>query len=229
MSTPFYAIIVAGGSGSRMQTSRPKQFITIGGLPVLMHTVRRFYDFSPDVSLILVLPEKDILTWQNLCKEYSFNLPVIIVLGGATRFHSVQNGLSAILGNDGIVAIHDGVRPFVSQETIRKSFEVAKKKGSAVAVTPLKDSIRMLTDKKSHSVNRNNYCLVQTPQTFQVKLIKQSYALAKDPAPFTDDASVAENAGFEISLIEGSYQNIKITSPEYLIWAEAFLTKHTAF
>lgn len=226
MSLPLYAIIVAGGSGTRMQSSLPKQFITIAGLPVLMHTVRRFYDFSADVSLILVLPEKEIPTWEKLCKQYHFNLPINIVLGGSTRFHSVLNGLSAITEKEGLVAIHDGVRPFVSKETIRRSFDVAKEKGSAVAVTPLKDSIRMLNSEgNSQAVNRNEYCLVQTPQTFQIQLIKQSYSIVKNPAQFTDDASVAENAGFHISLIEGSYQNIKITTTEDLIWGEAFLSK----
>jgi 2-C-methyl-D-erythritol 4-phosphate cytidylyltransferase len=226
VSPSLYAIIVAGGSGNRMQNSLAKQFIPIGGLPVLMHTVRCFYNFSPDIYIILVLPEKDISTWEALCKQYHFNLPVTIISGGVTRFHSVQNGLSGILGDSGLVVIHDGVRPFVSHETIRQSFQVANDKGSAIAVIPLKDSIRKLTDAGSScSVNRNNFCLVQTPQTFQVNVIKQSYAVAQDAAQFTDDASVAENAGFTISLIEGSYQNIKITTPEDLIWAEAFLSK----
>lgn len=219
-----YVIIVAGGSGSRMQTALPKQFIKIGGLPVLMHTILRFYHFSAEISIILVLPEQQIITWSNLCKEYNFNIPVQVVAGGPTRFHSVQNGLLAIPGDEGLVAVHDGVRPFVSSETIRESFEVATQKGCAVAVVPLKDSIRTV-DKEgnSFSADRNNFCLVQTPQTFRLSLLKQSYAKAKDANLFTDDASVAEKAGYSINLIPGSYQNIKITTPEDLSWAESLL------
>lgn len=224
-SLPLYAIIVAGGSGSRMQSSSPKQFIPVGGLPILMHTIRQFQSFSPTPSIILVLPQKDLSTWQDLCQRYTFNIPLRIVPGGASRFQSVKNGLDAITEKQGLVAIHDGVRPFVSPETIRKSFEVAQIKGCAVAAVPLKDSIRKVNDTgENEALDRNQFRLIQTPQTFQLSVIKQSF-LTPESLDFTDDASVAEKAGFPITLIEGAYENIKITTTEDLIWAEAWLEK----
>lgn len=224
MPLPLYAIIVAGGSGSRMKSVLPKQFIAVGGLPVLMHTVSRFYEFDQRITIILVLPEKDITTWHDLCATYHFTIPVQVVRGGVTRFDSVKNGLAAIEDTNGLVAIHDGVRPFVTLGTIQQSFKLAKEKGSAVAVIPLKDSIRRIDDSGSSSAaDRNAFCLVQTPQTFQISLIKRSYQLAEASELFTDDAIVAEKAGYTIHLVEGSYQNIKITTPEDLIWAEAFV------
>jgi 2-C-methyl-D-erythritol 4-phosphate cytidylyltransferase len=154
---------------------------------------------------------------------YSFTIPLTLVAGGETRFQSVLNGLNSIAPTEGLVAIHDGVRPFVSLSTIRDSFEVAQKEGCAIAVVPLKDSIRRVTaNGKSHSEDRAGFRLVQTPQTFNLPLIKQSFAMATH-THFTDDASVAEAAGFPISLIEGSYENIKITTPEDMLWAEAFV------
>jgi 2-C-methyl-D-erythritol 4-phosphate cytidylyltransferase len=220
-----YAIIVAGGSGSRMQTSMPKQFIKIGDRPVLMHTIERFYQFSSDLHIILVLPAGEIQVWEDLCSQYHFTIPVKIVAGGASRFHSVQNGLSAISAEEGLVAVHDGVRPFVSIETIAQSFIVAQEKGCAIAMVPLKDSIRRIDAAgNNYSEDRTAFCLVQTPQTFRLSILRQSFAQARDVARFTDDASVAEAAGYSISLIPGSYQNIKITTPEDLIWAEAVLS-----
>lgn len=218
----LYAIIVAGGTGSRMQSQVPKQFIPVGGLPILMHTIRQFYNVSSDIHIILVLPPKDIPTWNKLCTEYNFQILLTIVPGGETRFHSVQNGLHTITGKDGLVAIHDGVRPFVSVHTIRHSFEVARRVGCAIAVVPLKDSIRKISSEGSHAVSRTDFRLVQTPQTFQLAIIKSSFMQATH-TNFTDDASVAEAAGYSISLIEGSYENIKITTPEDILWAEAFL------
>jgi 2-C-methyl-D-erythritol 4-phosphate cytidylyltransferase len=220
----LYAIIVAGGTGSRMKSPGvPKQFLPIGGLPVLMHTIWQFYQFSASIKIIVVLPEKDIPIWQDLCLKYNFSPPLSIVSGGETRFQSVQNGLHTITETEGLVAIHDGVRPFVSLTTIGQSFEVAQKEGCAIAVVPLKDSIRQLSpDGTSLSADRTSYRLVQTPQTFQLSVIKKSFAVATHMY-FTDDASVAEAAGFPINLIEGSYENIKITTPEDLLWAETFI------
>jgi 2-C-methyl-D-erythritol 4-phosphate cytidylyltransferase len=221
----LYAIIVAGGTGSRMQSQVPKQFIPVGGLPVLMHTIRQFYRFSSSIEIILVLPQKDIPVWNSLCAKYSFDIPLTIVAGGETRFHSVHNGLKSIADTDGLVAIHDGVRPFVSIQTIGHSFEVAGKEGCAIAAIPLKDSIRRVSaDGSSQTADRTDYRLVQTPQTFQVGVIKKSFSQVAH-AHFTDDASVAEAAGFSINVIEGSYENIKITTPEDLLWAEAYLTR----
>jgi 2-C-methyl-D-erythritol 4-phosphate cytidylyltransferase len=208
-----------------MQSEVPKQFMPVGGLPVLMHTLQQFYQASPSIKIILVLPEKDISKWNNLCKQYTFTLPHVQVPGGETRFHSVQNGLQAISETDGLVAIHDGVRPFVPLKTIKHSFDIAKEKGCAITVVPLKDSIRSISpDGASQTVDRTQFRLVQTPQTFQLAVIRKSFLQAVH-TNFTDDASVAEAAGFQVSLIDGSYENIKITTPDDLLWAEAFLNK----
>jgi 2-C-methyl-D-erythritol 4-phosphate cytidylyltransferase len=206
-----------------MKTVLPKQFLPVGGRPVLMHTIGQFYQFSSSINIILVLPQKDIPVWENLCREYAFTLPYTVVAGGTTRFSSVQNGLHTIAGEEGLVAIHDGVRPFVSLQTIKLSFEVAQQAGCAIAVVPLKDSIRQISgDGRSQSADRTSFRLVQTPQTFKVAVIKKSFSVATH-IHFTDDASVAEAAGYAIQMIEGSYENIKITTPEDMLWAEAFL------
>jgi 2-C-methyl-D-erythritol 4-phosphate cytidylyltransferase len=201
----------------------------LGNLPILMHTIRRFAEPSEGslfgTPTIVVLPEKDFPTWERLCREHRFDVPVKVVAGGSTRFQSVRNGLQAISG-DGLVAIHDGVRPFVAAEIIEKSFEVAARRGSAVAAVALKDSVRMIDEHGNRAVDRSRFRLIQTPQTFQLPLIQQAFQAAELPT-FTDDASVAEHAGFPIHLIEGSYDNIKITTPEDLIWAEALLAKNS--
>lgn len=230
-----YAIIVAGGRGSRMQAGLPKQFISIGGKPMLMHTIQRFAEYIPakisgssptGVTILVVLPEQEFPTWHRLCREHHFNIPVQLVAGGQTRFQSVRNGLRAI-GGDGLVAIHDGVRPFVSAQVIERSFQVAAAKGSAITTVPLKDSVRQVEGESSRSVDRSLFRLIQTPQTFQLSLIRKAFQ--QDELPdFTDDASVAERAGFPIHLIEGSYENLKITTPEDLVWAEALLKKITS-
>ncbi len=149
MTTPFsripqFAVIVAGGSGNRMGAAVAKQFLPIAGVPVLIHTINRFLEYSPDIELILVLPEKDLPTWEDLCRQYHFQQPLQVVTGGTTRFQSVRNGLHAITAEEGLVAIHDGVRPFVPVQTIRESFAVAYQQGCAVAAVAPKDSIRML-------------------------------------------------------------------------------------
>jgi len=215
-----YAIIVAGGSGSRMGSATPKQFLPVAGLPVLMHTLRRFHAYSADLQLVLVLPEAQIPVWQALCDQYDFRDPVIVVLGGASRFQSVRNGLAAITAEEGLVAVHDGVRPFVSPEIIRLGFETAAQTGSAVTCVPLKDSARVvLPDGSSQAVDRSAYRLVQTPQTFRLSLFREAFRCEEQPF-FTDCASVVEYAGHPITLIDGSYENIKITTPEDLVWAE---------
>ena len=216
---------MAGGSGSRMQTELPKQFLCIGGQPILMRTIRRFAEPSEGslfgTPTIVVLPEKDFPVWDQLCRVHRFDIPVQLVAGGNTRFQSVWNGLHA-LPSEGLVAIHDGVRPFVSTQIIEHSFRVAAQKGSAVAAVSLKDSVRVVEAGGNRAVDRALFRLVQTPQTFQLTLIQQAFQTEELPN-FTDDASVAEHAGFPIHLIEGSYENIKITTPEDLIWAEALL------
>ncbi len=221
--TPQFAIIVAGGSGNRMGTSVPKQFLPVGGVPILMHTLTRFFEYSPAVQLILVLPQKDQSVWEKLCERHHFQLPLKIVAGGATRFQSVKQGLAAIEAAEGLVAIHDGVRPFVPVHTIRESFEVAYQGNGAVAAVALKDSIRLVTpDGTNQSMDRTQFRLIQTPQTFRLPVIRKSFE-QPEQSSFTDDASVVESDGNPVTLIEGSYQNIKITTPEDLVWAEAYL------
>ncbi|MDP1728054.1 MAG: 2-C-methyl-D-erythritol 4-phosphate cytidylyltransferase [Bacteroidota bacterium] len=216
-----YALIVAGGKGLRMDSEIPKQFLELKGLPVLMHTITAFSKFT-DIDILLVLPKEQIAYWQALCVQYNFNIPHQIIEGGETRFHSVRNGLKQITDMQSLVAIHDGVRPIVKPEIIESSFKMAEEKGNAVTVVKLKDSIRKLELGGNKSANRNNYYLVQTPQTFQTQLILDAYNRA-DHYNFTDDAGVLEESGYEINLLEGDYKNIKITNPEDLIIAAAFL------
>ena len=225
---PTFAVIVAGGSGTRMGGDVPKQFLPVAGLPILMHTLRRFHDYSPALSIILVLPGKDVPYWEELCRTYGFSVPVTVVAGGSTRFQSVRNGLGAIAAEEGLVAIHDGVRPLVPLATIDESFRVAFEKGCAVAAVALKDSIRVVhADGGNQALDRSAYRLVQTPQTFRLPVIRKSFDQPEQPG-FTDDASVAESAGFPVTLIEGSYRNIKITTPEDLLWAATHLSQPNA-
>lgn len=219
-----YAVIVAGGSGSRMGTDTPKQFLPIGNAPILMHTIKRFFTSADLVNIVLVLPEEQGERWHQLCSKYSFSIPHLIVFGGKTRFQSVRNGLNSIGDTEGVVAIHDGVRPFISKRVIEEAFQVAKDKGNAIASVEMKDSIRMLDKKGSKTVNREDFRIVQTPQTFLLSQIRDAFHKAKTDL-FYDDASVAEQAGYKIQLIEGSYENIKITTPEDLAMAEAILKK----
>jgi len=220
-TTSEYAILVAGGSGTRMQSQLPKQFISIGERPILMHTIQRFFDYNSLIRLILVLPVEQVLFWQQLCAEHNFTLPHQVVPGGASRFASVKNGLAAIMG-EGVVAVHDGVRPFAPVSIIREAFAVAAEKGNAVVAVPLKESIRRISDGTSEALDRNQYRLVQTPQCFQLSLLRQAYTLPEESS-FTDDASVVERLGEKIYLVPGAYENLKITTPEDLLWAESFL------
>ena len=219
-----YAVIVAGGSGSRMGSETPKQFLPIGNAPILMHTIKRFFTSNEMVNVILVLPLEQIDRWHQLCEKYSFSIPHLIVPGGKNRFQSVRNGLNSIGVNEGLVAIHDGVRPFISKRIIEETFSVAEEKGNAVVAVELKDSIRLIDKKGNKTVQRENYRIIQTPQTFKISQIRDAFHKAKND-DFTDDASVAEAAGYAIELVEGSYENIKITTPEDLAMAEAILKK----
>jgi len=218
------ALIVAGGSGTRMESNLPKQFLLLAEKPILMHTIEAFYNSGVNY-IILVLPQGQIEFWKQLCQTHQFTIQHQIVAGGASRFESVQNGLLHCNDND-LVAIHDGVRPFISKEIITLSFETAAQKGNAVAAVRLKDSIRKVELLSNKNVNRDNYYLIQTPQTFKAQLIKEAYA-AQDHINFTDDASVLESNGHAINLIAGDYKNIKITTPEDLLVGEAFLANKT--
>jgi len=216
-----YALIVAGGKGTRIKSKLPKQFLELNGLPILIHTINAFFRYSENVKVILVLPEDDFETWAALCKKHNFTKKLILQKGGDTRFQSVKNGLEKIEG-DGLVAIHDGVRPLVSEDIIGASFRLAAVHQSAVAAVRLKESIRMTDQDNTKAMDRSRFRLIQTPQTFEISLIKKAYQIKDDPS-LTDDASVAERSGHTISLFEGSYDNIKITTQEDLVVAEALM------
>lgn len=222
MNSKEYALIVAGGKGTRIKSDRPKQFLSLNGMPVLMHTILAFYKYSPSIEVVLVLPKDQIDTWRTLCVEHSFTTPLTIQPGGESRFQSVKRGLEIM--TEGLVAIHDGVRPLVSQEIIATSFRVAAKNNSAVAAVPLKESIRMMENDNTKALDRTKFKLIQTPQTFNVEMIRKAYELDEDQT-LTDDASVAEKAGHLITLFDGSYDNIKITTMEDLVIAEALLAR----
>lgn len=227
MEKQKYAVIVAGGSGSRMGSEVPKQFLPLAGKPILLHTIERFLTIN-DVQIILVLPEKDIEYWNELIEKVPFEPCILaaikIVVGGKSRFQSVKNGLAHIK-TDSMVAVHDGVRPLISTEIIRYSFTIADQSGSAVTSVPLKDSIREVDEnKQSRAVERSRFRLMQTPQTFRSEIIKKAFEV-EEQSFFTDCASVLEYAGFSINLIDGSYENIKITTPEDLLIAEALLNR----
>lgn len=216
-----YALIVAGGKGTRIKSNVPKQFIRLNGKPILLYTLDAFFKYSEKISVVLVLPETDFGTWKSICDEFNFSKSVILQKGGDTRFQSVKNGLDKIVGA-GLVAIHDGVRPLVNADLIGASFRLAAVHGSAVAAVRLKESIRVTDQDTTKAVDRSKYRLIQTPQTFDLQLIKKAYQIKEDPN-LTDDAGVAERSGHKVSLFEGSYQNIKITTPEDLVVAEALL------
>lgn len=217
-----YAIIVAGGSGKRMKSELPKQFLEINGKAILMHTLERFHQYERSVGLIAVLPKEHIPTWKKLCRNANFVIPHKIVEGGPERFFSVKNGLNEIKAKDAVVAIHDGVRPFVTTEKIGNSFKEAIRLSAVVLAVDLKDSIRCVQENTSKTVDRSLYKLVQTPQTFEIGVIKKAYQ-QEFSTSFTDDASVVEALGERVHLIEGDYDNIKITSPDDLIIGKAIL------
>ncbi len=217
-----YAIIVAGGSGSRMQATIPKQFLLLNGLPVLMHTIQAFYASKSQPHIILVLPADSITYWDGLCKQYNFDTPHKVVNGGKTRFHSVKNGLDTITNADAVVAVHDAVRPLADTQIIDNSFVQAAMHGNAVVAVKSKDSVRQFKNEVSKSLVRDEIYLVQTPQTFQLAQLRKAYEQPYDDK-FTDDASVVEETGVGIKLIAGDYRNIKITFPEDIAIAELLL------
>ena len=204
-----YIIIVAGGKGLRMGSDIPKQFLPIGGKPVLMRTLERFRAYSSELQIILVLPEAQQDYWRKLCEEYHFEVAYQLANGGQTRFHSVQNGLALVPDDaEGVVGVHDGVRPFPSIEVIRNCYETARR--------------HLLSNKKSVTVPRDEYRLVQTPQTFDIQLLKAANRQPYNDG-FTDDASVVESYGHAITLVEGNRENIKITTPYDLKIAEVLI------
>lgn len=220
-----YALIVAGGSGTRMKADVPKQFMMLDNKPVLMHTIDCFIQFSPNIQIILVLPEDQFTLWKNLCGQFHFDVKHQLVAGGKVRTESVQNGLDLIHEN-GIVFIHDGVRPLVSKATLQCCFDKTIEAGNALPVLPLVESIRSVDGENNSVANRDNFVNVQTPQVFWTDEIKQAYQTAKGKS-FTDDAAVLEYFGKKINLVEGNRENIKITYPSDLLYAEAILQNQT--
>ena len=222
-----YIIIVAGGKGLRMGGDIPKQFLPIGGHPVLMQTIERFRAYSPDLRIILVLPREQQDYWKQLCRDYQYPLPsegsgsYLLADGGETRFHSVQHGLALIPDDaEGVVGVHDGVRPFVAVEVIRRCFETAREAKAVIPVTPVVETLRHIPSQKN--VMRSDYCLVQTPQTFDIQLLKAANRQPYRDA-FTDDASVVEAYGHPVTMVEGNRENIKITTPFDLKIAETLI------
>ncbi len=216
-----YAVIVAGGQGIRMKGSLPKQFLPLSGMPVLMHTLSRFH--QPDVECILVMNQDYLDYWKEICNQYHFTMPHTLIAGGSTRAESVWNGIRDLEAS-GLVAIHDAVRPLVTAALIEKLFTEASEFGNAVPVVLVKDTLREVAENNSKTVPRERYRIVQTPQIFNTGILKEIFSIS-DFARFTDEASLYEAAGYQIHLVEGEEQNIKITVPSDLILAEAFLTK----
>ena len=209
-----YAVIVAGGKGLRMGASIPKQFLPVNGLPILMLTIKRFREYDGSLRIILVLPKEQHEYWNELCKKYDFTDAYAMAEGGETSFQSVRNGLAAIPDDtQGVVGIHDGVRPFPSVEVIRACYVTARTAKAVIPVVPVVETVRhIVAGGKTETVDRADYRLVQTPQTFDIQMLKQAYAQPYRDC-FTDDASVVESAGHEVTLIEGNRENIKITTP----------------
>ena len=222
-----YVIIVAGGKGLRMGSDIPKQFLPIGGRPVLMRTLERFRAYDADIQIILVLPEAQQAYWRELCEQYDFKVPYQLANGGPTRFHSVQNGLALVPDDaEGVVGVHDGVRPFPGIEVIRNCYQTAREKKAVIPVIPVVETVRHLSPStlppSSQTVPRDEYRLVQTPQCFDIQLFKAANRQPYNDG-FTDDASVVEAFGYHITLVEGNRENIKITTPYDLKIAEVLI------
>lgn len=217
----YYAIIVGGGSGSRMQSDMPKQFMLLKGRPVLMHTIEAFYDSDLKPEIIVVLNVDFHQYWEQLCEEYKFTIPHQLIKGGHHRFHSVKNGLKAVKGT-AIVAIHDAVRPLVSRDLIKVSYQQAEQNGNAVTAVKSLDSVRQSTGDGTVHLNREDIYLIQTPQTFRTDILNKAYK-QDYRNEFTDDASVVERSGVSIHLVKGDNRNLKITFPEDILLAELYL------
>ncbi len=211
MKKQRYALIVAAGSGYRMGSIKPKQFLMLGGKPLLMQTLQQFYAFDPQIRLLLVLSDAHRKEWESLCRKYSFHLPYQVVSGGENRFQSVKNGLHGLLG-EGLVGIHDGVRPLIDRETLERSYGEASLYGNAIPSIVVMDTVRELLPEGSRMVDRASLRLLQTPQVFSLSLIRRAYS-DTNREDFTDDAGVFEQAGHSIHLVEGNRNNIKITTP----------------
>jgi 2-C-methyl-D-erythritol 4-phosphate cytidylyltransferase len=216
-----YAVIVAGGKGLRMGATVPKQFLPLLGMPLLCHPVRAFANAMPDIRLVLVLPPDQLHSAQTVLRTYLAGINVTTVAGGETRYHSVQNGLK-VINDDGVVFVHDGVRPILSAAFIQRCYRAAVEKGSAIPIVPVTDSIREVSEDFSVPVERENLRFIQTPQTFRTNIILPAFQQPYQES-FTDEATVVEASGIKVNLIEGVRENIKVTTPTDLIIAETLL------
>ena len=221
-----FVIIVAGGSGQRMGASVPKQFLLLNGRPLLMHTLESFFRAIDTIQILLVLPAAQISYWKELCSQYEFTIPHLITEGGKTRGESVKNGLDMISAESGLVAVHDGVRPLVDAELIRRVFSQAEKKGSAIPCVPVSDSLRQLTQEGNKPVCRADMVAVQTPQCFRLDILQKAYN-QQNFMNFTDDAQLVEALGERVYLSKGSFENLKVTTAVDLIIAEAISKSQT--
>lgn len=220
----FFAVIVAGGSGTRMNSEIPKQFLILNGKPVMMHTISAFFASMEKPEIMVVLNPQQFSYWEDLCVFHQFSIPHQLVAGGKTRFQSVKNAIDTI-DETAVIAIHDAVRPLIGTEIISNAYQQALKFGNAVVAVPSKDSVRwQKANGETQNLNRNEVFLVQTPQTFQSYQLKKAYEQAYSEE-FTDDASVVERAGFKINLLAGNPDNFKITFPEDLKIAEMLLNE----
>jgi 2-C-methyl-D-erythritol 4-phosphate cytidylyltransferase len=221
-----YIIIVAGGKGARMKSATPKQFIKVNGLPLMMHTIRLFYEFDNTAEIIVVLPGQHFKLWKELCLETIFKIPHQLAEGGPARFHSVKSGLKLVKDDKALVAIHDAVRPFVNREVIERVFTDAEFYGNAIPGIPVNESVRENSGAGNHPVDRSKLVLVQTPQCFKANILLKAY-LQNYREEFTDDASVVESDGVQIHLVNGNPENIKITTQSDLRIAEALLPNYS--
>lgn len=209
-------VIVAGGKGLRMGADIPKQFLCVGGRPILIRTLERFREYDAGLQIVLVLPHEQQAYWADLCRQYGFSIDYTLADSGPTRFHSVLNGLQKVAPDATLIAVHDGVRPYVSTEVIGRCFDEAARSGAVVPVVDVVETLRHLdSDGTSHTVPRSEYVRVQTPQVFEAQLLRRAYAQPFSER-FTDDASVVESTGHAVALVAGNVENIKITTPNDL-------------
>jgi len=221
LNTNNYAIVVAGGSGSRMQATVPKQFLLLNGLPVMMHAIQAFSNSETNPAIIVVLPKDYHGYWIELCIKHDFAIPHQLVNGGETRFHSVKNGLGLIEG-DAVIGVHDAVRPMISTTVIDNAYQYAAVNGNAIVAVQSRDSIRQVKNELSAALVRDEIYLVQTPQVFKSDILRLAYEQQYEPE-FTDDAAVVEQLGININIVPGNHTNIKITFPEDIAIAEMLL------
>jgi len=220
-----YVIIVAGGIGSRMKSDRPKQFIELGAMPIIIRTIQCFLNYNAEIHIIISVHKNYKTYLEELLAKFDLQgTDIQITIGGNTRFDSVKNGLALIQKEEAIVGIHDAARPFVSLQTITNCYDTAKAKGNAIPCISVNESMRKISNNINNSVNRNEYKIIQTPQCFVAEKIKKAFENEYSPS-FTDDATVLELTGEKINLVEGNEENIKITSPYDLLIAQALLPK----